>query len=129
MRESFLGHQVDRLKTKNQRQSQRRHHDEDIMEATKGRLAHNICYHRMADRMAFHTSLELCVASWNLYCAAFDLSCSLVGTIRTTSVDHHLICRVVRYLGDTLSTDTLVVACFPPSFSRLVTVSLEHFAP
>ena len=101
------------------------------MEAIKGTLAHIICHHmaadRMADRMAFHTSLEPFAVSWILSCDAYDLSCSLVGT--TLRIDHqHLVRRVLRCLGGTLSTDTHVVACSPLDSSRLVTVSLVHFA-
>lgn len=98
------------------------------MEAITGTLAHILCHHMAADRMddrkAFHTSLEPFAVSWILSCGAYDLSCSLVGT--TLRIDHHLV--RVRYLDGTLSTDTHVVACSPPSSSRLVTVSLEHFA-
>lgn len=104
------------------------------MEAIKGRLAYTTCRHmadRMADRMAelaaFHTSLEPFVVSWILSCGAYDLSCSLVGTLRITSSADHL--SRVRCLGGTPSTDTHVVACSPPSSSRLVTVSPVHFAP
>jgi len=94
------------------------------MEAITGTLAHIICHHMAADRMAFHTSLEPFAVSWILSCGAYDLSCLLVGT--TLRIDHHLV--RVRYLDGTLSTDTHVVACSPPSSSRLVTVSLVHFA-
>lgn len=98
------------------------------MEAIKGTLAHIICHHmaadRMADRMAFHTSLEPFAVSWILSCDAYDLSCSLVGT--TLRIGHHLV--RVRYLDGTISTDTHVVACSPLDSSRLVTVSLVHFA-